>query len=343
MNIFRFGLRDLLPGNIELVSGPGCPVCVTPNAYVDKAIKLAEDTDAIIATFGDMIKVPGSHSSLEKARGSGVTVKTVYSCMDALTLAKKYPSREVVFLGVGFETTAPTVARTILAAKRGGVENFSVLCGHKTMPEALKVLAEDPKLKVDGFLLPGHVSAVIGSKPYEFLCRKHRLRCAIAGFEPLDILEAIYMIVAQSSPKVSLEYSRIVARRGNTLAQGAIRDVFEKTASTWRGMGEIADSGLKIRRKFSGFDAERKFRIGPVRPKEDRRCMCGEVLKGVKIPPQCRLFGRLCRPESPVGACMVSSEGTCAAYFKYSRSSFPPGLSARRAGGVIRKKKRWIK
>ena len=316
MAIFRFGLRDILPGNINLISGPGCPVCVTPNEFIDKAIALARRKEIIIATFGDLFKVPGSRSSLEKERSRGRVIKMVYSSIDALELAKKYTDKEVVFLGVGFETTAPTVAQSIIAARKARIKNYSVLCGHKTMPEALKALTEDPGLVIDGFLLPGHVSAIIGVKPYGFLPRRLK-RCVITGFEPLDILQAILMLLKQKSPKVEIQYTRIINKNGNAIARRAMMKVFEKAHSAWRGIGEIKDSGLNIKKEFSNFDAESKFKpkIAPV--KVNKACICGDVIKGVKTPLDCRLFGRMCNPERPVGACMVASEGTCAAYYKY--------------------------
>ncbi|MDP2912479.1 MAG: hydrogenase formation protein HypD [Candidatus Omnitrophota bacterium] len=320
MSIFRFGLKDILPANINLISGPGCPVCVTPNGFIDKAIALAGIKDVVIATFGDMLRVPGSYSTLEKERAGGAAVRIVYSTMDALSLAKKNPEKEIVFLGIGFETTAPTVARSILEAKRGKINNYSVLCGHKTMPEALKALVDDRDFNIDGFLLPGHVSAVIGVKPYEFLPKRYGRRCVIAGFEPLDIMQAILMLIAQNRPKVDVQYTRIIEANGNALARKCIKDVFRKAPSMWRGIGVVKDSGLEIKDKYSGFNAELRFKIkGISAPKEDKSCICGEVLRGVSRPSDCALFANVCSPEHPVGACMVSSEGTCAAYYRYGR------------------------
>lgn len=317
MNIFRFGLKDILPKNITLLSGPGCPVCVTPNAFLDKAIAIAGLKDVVIATFGDMLKVPGSYSSLEKEKAGGSAIKIVYSPTDALEMARKNTAKEIVFLGVGFETTAPTVAASILAAKKEGIENYSVLCGHKTMPEALSALVAGKGPDVDAFLLPGHVSAIIGAKPYEFLSSRYKKPCVIAGFEPIDILEAILMVIRQRSPKVEIEYTRLVNTSGNRTAQKAIAKVFEEEDSIWRGVGRVKNSGLKIRKNFSDFDAERKFKPKIKQPKENKACMCGDVLKGVKTPPECKLFGKTCTPAHPIGACMVSTEGACAAYFKY--------------------------
>jgi hydrogenase expression/formation protein HypD len=318
MSIFRFGLRDMLPPNIRLISGPGCPVCVTPNSFLDKAMALARLKGLIITTFGDMARVPGSSSSLEKERAAGRDVRIVYSCMDAVRIAVKNPQKEVVFLGVGFETTAPTVAQSIVTAKKDGIRNYSVLCGHKTIPEALKVLAEDKELKIDAFILPGHVSTIIGAKPYEFLSRAYGKRGVVAGFEPVDILEAMLMLVKQRKPAIEIQYSRIAGRAGNVLAKRLLGEVFEKTQAAWRGIGTVRDSGYRIRKNFSSFDAETKFAPKIKPPREEKRCICGDVLKGIKIPPDCPLFAKVCNPSEPVGACMVSSEGTCAAYYKYS-------------------------
>ena len=317
MSIFRFGLRDILPASIRLISGPGCPVCVTPNSFLDKAIALANMKGVVVATFGDMMRVPGSRSSLSEEKAKLADIRVVYSSTDALEIARKNPRKEVVFLGVGFETTVPTVASSIIAAKKEGIANYSVLSAHKTMPEVLAALVKAKDLKVDGFILPGHVSVVIGSKPYEFLSLKFGKRCAVAGFEPLDILEAILMIITQKTPKVDVEYARLISRCGNVAAQKGIEKVFAKADSEWRGIGSVKNSGLKIRKAFADFDAEKKFDIKIKPAKENSSCACGDVLKGVKTPLECRLFGRMCTPEHPVGACMVSSEGTCAAYYKY--------------------------
>jgi hydrogenase expression/formation protein HypD len=317
LNIFRFGLRGLLPRNIRLISGPGCPVCVTPNRFIDTAIAIAKLKGVIITTFGDMFKVPGSYSSLEKERSSGRSIKIVYSPMDALRMAEDNPDREVVFLGVGFETTAPTVAQSVFCAEKTGIKNYSVLCGHKTMPAILEALVADKRLKVDGFLLPGHVSAIIGEGPYGFLSRRYGKRCVIAGFEPLDILEAILMILRQRRPAVEIQYTRITERGGNALARKVINKVFESSSSVWRGIGEVEGSGLKIRGSFADFDAGKRFKVNPGKARENKSCICKDVLKGLKTPLDCRIFGKSCTPSNPVGACMVSSEGTCAAYYRY--------------------------
>ncbi|MCX5679453.1 MAG: hydrogenase formation protein HypD [Candidatus Omnitrophica bacterium] len=316
MSIFRFALRQILPGDIELVSGPGCPVCVTPNGYLDKAIAIAGMKNVIIATFGDMLRVPGSHSTLEIQKADGRDIRTVYSTTDALEIAEKYPTKEVVFLGVGFETTVPTVAKSIIIAKKAGLKNYSVLSAHKTMPEALGSLAGSG-LNVDGFILPGHVSAITGTSPYRFLAKIYKKRCVVSGFEPLDILQSISILIKQSPAKVEIQYKRIAAPGGNPKARVCIYKVFEKCDSVWRGIGRVADSGLKIKKAYADLDAEVKFhpRVRP--PKEDKRCRCGDVLRGLIAPTECMLFGKACTSQHPIGACMVSSEGTCAAYYKY--------------------------
>ena len=319
MAIFRFSLRDLLPENIKLISGPGCPVCVTPNDYLDRAIAIAKLPNVIIATFGDMLRVPGSKSNLEKEKAGGRAIKTVYSTDDALEVARRNPAKEIVFLGVGFETTSPTVAASIITAKREGINNYSVLSAHKTMPEVLEELVKDRSIQVDGFLLPGHVSAVIGSRPYEFLAKRYGIRSVVAGFEPTDILEAILMLIEQKDPKVEIQYKRFIRAGGNPAARKITEKVFEQSSSIWRGIGLVASSGLKIRRAYSRFDASVRFNIKVVPAREKKGCICGQVLKGIKAPPECGLFGRSCNPENPVGACMVSSEGTCAAYYKYGK------------------------
>ncbi len=321
MSIFRFGLRDILPKGIKLISGPGCPVCVTPNEFIDKAIAIANAKGVIVATFGDMLKVPGSRSSLEKEKAKGRDIRIVYSSLDALDLARKYTTKRIVFLGIGFETTAPTVAQSILIAKKERLSNYFVLCGHKTMPEVMEVLVHDKLIKVDAFLLPGHVSAIIGLHPYEFLSVKYKKRCVISGFEPIDILQSILMIIRQRKPKVEIQYDRIIEKSGNPLARRSISKVFEKCPSTWRGIGSVRNSGLKIRRSYKEFDAEVKFKPKIEEPKDNIRCFCGYILKGLKTPYDCPSFARACTPEDPVGACMVSSEGTCAAYYKYGKDT----------------------
>ena len=319
MSIFRFGLKEILPQNIRLISGPGCPVCVTPNEYIDKAIAIANKENIIIATFGDMLKVPGSRSSLEKEKANGCDIRIVYSSLDALKIAEKNPDKEIVFLGIGFETTSPTVAQSILIAKRECLNNYYVLCGHKTMPEVMRALTSDKLIKVDAFLLPGHVSAIIGAHPYEFLSKVYKKNCVISGFEPIDILQSILMIVKQAHPKVEIQYSRIIEKSGNKLARDSVSKVFEKSPSIWRGIGPVKNSGLKIRKAYKEFDAELKFHPVIETPKDNIRCFCGYILKGLKTPYDCPSFAKACTPERPAGACMVSSEGTCAAYYKYGK------------------------
>lgn len=319
MNIARFGLRELLPKSIRLISGPGCPVCVTPHRIMDHAIALSRKEEVILAIFGDMLRVPGSSSSLEKERSQGADVRVVSSTLDALRLAQKNPHKKVVFVGVGFETTAPTVAVSILEAHRSGVTNYYVLSAHKVMPPALRFLSTGPD-KPDGYILPGHVSAIIGTSFYQALVQEYRVACAVAGFEPVDILEGILMLVKQihsSAPKVDIAYRRAISSEGNPTALKILDTVFEPCDSEWRGLGFIPKSGLKIREAFSMHDAEKQIPVEVEETKEPTGCLCGEVLKGKILPPECPLFGSQCTPENPIGACMVSSEGTCAAYFRY--------------------------
>ncbi len=323
MAAFRTGLRSLLPENVSLLSGPGCPVCVTPNDFLDLAIAIAEEPDVVITTFGDMLKVPGSRMSLEHAKARGADVRVVYSPLDALNMAKEQPGKKIVFLGVGFETTAPTVAWTIKEALQSGVANYSVLCAHKTIPEAMLALPAGGDLRIDGFMCPGHVSVIIGAKAYEPICARHHIPCVIAGFEAADMARAITMILRQiagSQAKVEIEYTRSVTMEGNVTAQDLCSEVFEKSDAQWRGLGTIPDSGLKIRDKYAAHDAQKTFpEIKPTPSASEHGCICGDILRGVKLPADCPLFGRKCTPSSPIGACMVSSEGTCAAYFKYTR------------------------
>jgi len=318
--IFRNGIRKMLPQNINLISGPGCPVCVTPIQYIDEIIAFSRKDNFIITTFGDMIRVPGSTSTLEKEKANGSDIRIVYSTLDALKIAYDNPSKNVVFMGVGFETTSPTIASAILKAKEEKINNFSVLCVAKIMPPAMKSLLDAEEINIDGFICPGHVSAIIGSKPYSFIASQYNIPCVISGFEPLDILQTIFMLVKQiekNKAKVEIQYKRIVKPEGNKIALEKINRVFKIVDSEWRGMGKIPLSGLEIRDKYEQFNA-RKFSISVERPKEISGCRCGEVLRGIIIPPECPLFGKICTPEDPKGACMVSSEGTCAAYYKYN-------------------------
>lgn len=321
MSIFRHGIRSLLPEGITLLSGPGCPVCVTPATHIDAFLAAADLPQVTIATFGDLIRVPGAERSLAGARASGARVEIVYSPMDALTLAQQEPERTVLFPAIGFETTAPTIAATILAAERLGLANFLIIAAGKTMPQALEALMADPELQVDGLLCPGHVSAIIGSEAYRPLADRYRLACAVAGFEPADILSGLLSLIRQINagrPGVDNCYTRVVTDAGNIRAQHLINEVFAPADSEWRGLGTIPGSGLVLREQYRRFDGMEQLDI-PVQPvRELKGCRCGEILKGRMLPPDCPLYGTACTPLQPVGPCMVSNEGTCAAYFRYS-------------------------
>jgi len=318
--IFRNGIREILPSNINLISGPGCPVCVTPISYIDEIIALSREEGFIITTFGDMIRVPGSTSSLEKEKADGADIRVVYSTLDALNIALNNPAKKIVFMGVGFETTSPTIASVILKAKEEKINNFSVLCVAKIMPPAMKSLLDAEEVNIDGFICPGHVSAIIGSNPYNFIASKYKIACVVCGFEPLDILQSIYMLVKQieeGEVKVEIQYKRVVKPEGNKIALEKLNKVFKIVDSNWRGIGNIPKSGLEIRNEYNQFNS-RKFKVKIEETKEFAGCRCGEVLRGIIIPPECPLFGKICTPEDPKGACMVSSEGTCSAYYKYN-------------------------
>jgi hydrogenase expression/formation protein HypD len=319
MAIRRAGIPALLPKNIILLSGPGCPVCVTPNAVIDRAVALARLPGVIIATFGDMLRVPGSSTSLTRERGKGADVRVVYSPLDALTIAKSEPTREVIFLGVGFETTAPTVASAVDEAL-GKLPNFSILCAHKLVPPALEALLALPGFTVNGFLCPGHVSAIIGANAYIPIATQHRIPCVVAGFEPGDILLSIVMLLRQireGRNTVEVEYKAVVRPEGNVNAQKLLAKVFNPAESTWRGVGTIKDSGLVLALAYRALDAEERFTVAVEPEREHPGCLCGKVLIGAVRPPECSLFGRVCTPANPVGPCMVSTEGTCAAYYRY--------------------------
>jgi hydrogenase expression/formation protein HypD len=320
VTIFRNGIKDLLPHHITLISGPGCPVCVTPVEGIDRGISLAQRDEIIIATFGDLLRVPGSETSLLHQRAEGADIRVVYSAYDALLLARHNRNRQVVFLGVGFEATAPTIAAVIQHAMEARIGNFTVLSMHKVLPPALKSLVQSPEFEINGFICPGHVSTIIGSQPYMPLAHDFGIPCVIAGFEPLDVLQAIGLLVRQietGQAKVEVQYRRAVSPGGNPKARVLLEEVFEPYDSIWRGFGSLPGSGLKITSRYGDFDAERRFDIPPVIGKEPPGCICGDILRGLKRPPDCSLFQTDCTPESPVGACMVSSEGTCAAYYKY--------------------------
>ena len=318
--IARNGIRTLMPEGVRLASGPGCPVCVTSNHDIDKIIALARVEGVTIATFGDMTRVPGSTSSLLAEQAAGRSVEIVYSPLDALKLAQENPDRQIVFVGVGFETTTPLVAMAVKRAKAAGLENFSVYGAHKNMPGALEVIINDPELKVDALILPGHVSTIIGVEPYRFLAEKYGVPGVITGFEPVDVLQGIAMIMRQlheGRADIEIAYSRGVMAEGNPVALVAIDEVFETCASTWRGLGEIPGSGYRIREEYAEFDAMRRFAPEVEPTVEHKGCRCGDVLRGVMPPNECPLFRTVCSPENPVGPCMVSSEGSCAAYYRY--------------------------
>jgi hydrogenase expression/formation protein HypD len=322
--IFRAGLRVLLSSKLRLLSGPGCPVCVTPTYYLDKAIAYAREADAIITTFGDMLRVPGSSSSLEKEKASGRDIRIVYSVLDALKIAQQERKKKVIFLGVGFETTAPTTAVAVKIAREEKIENFFVFSSHKLIPPALEALVTSKELGLHGFICPGHVSTIIGSEPYEVIASEYNISCVITGFEPLDIVQGIYLLVAEitqgGKASVKIQYRRSVKKEGNPKALALMKEVFEITSSNWRGIGEISKSGLKIGENYAQFDIEKLLDVEVEKTSENKECICGEILRGLKTPLNCRLFRKVCSPANPIGACMVSSEGTCSAYYKYSVS-----------------------
>ncbi len=320
MSIHRFGIHQFLPPTITLVSGPGCPVCVTAVDFIDKAVALARIPNTIITTYGDLIKVPGSSSSLEKEKAHGADVRIVYSIDEALQMAIQNPNKEIIFLAIGFETTTPPTAAGVLKAKANHIKNFSVLCAHKVMPPAMKAII-DEGIPIDGFLAPGHVSVITGSEMYGFIADKFKKGVVISGFEPVDILQSIIMLVNQmqtNKPAVEIQYTRVVKPEGNLKAKEIIDEVFEHTSANWRGLGLLENSALKLRKKYIEFDAEHKFAINAEETREAKGCICGLVLKGIKKPNDCKLFSSVCSPENPVGACMVSSEGACNVYYRFN-------------------------
>ncbi len=318
--IAKNALRELLPASVRLISGPGCPVCVTDSSDIDRYLYLAAQPNVITATFGDMIRVPGTEKNLQVLRSEGADIRIVYSTQDALELARKNPDKEVAFLGIGFETTTPTVALSLVTAKQEGLQNYSVLSMHKVVPPVLRLLAEDEELVVDAFLDPGHVCSIIGIEPIEFMAKDYGLPGVVAGFSALDILEAIVMLLRQRTEgrsEIEIQYKRVVKAEGNPHAKMVVERVFEPVDASWRGIGLIRQSGLGIRGEYSAWDAALKFALPVFHSPETPGCRCGEVLKGLIYPTQCPMFGKRCTPMKPVGPCMVSSEGSCAAYHRY--------------------------
>ncbi|NDQ57033.1 MAG: hydrogenase formation protein HypD [Acidipila sp.] len=319
--IYRFGLKDLLPANVELIHGPGCPVCVLPMGRIDDGLSLAANPDFIFAAFGDMMRVPGTHGSPLEYKARGMDVRIVYSPADALKLARTNPTKHVMFFAIGFETTAPSTALTLKRAKAEGLPNFSVFCNHVTIIPAIRAILDSPDMRLDGFVGPGHVSTVIGCRPYDWIAMDEGKPVVVSGFEPLDILQSIVMLLRQlrkGEARVENQYKRVVPWEGNRAALRAMAEVFElRPYFEWRGLGFISQSALKIRASYAEWDAEQRFSVPGVRVTDPKAAQCGEVLKGVLKPAQCKLFGRECTPEQPVGALMVSSEGSCAAYYNY--------------------------
>lgn len=321
MAIQRFAIPALLPEHIRLVSGPGCPVCVTDRAYIDKAIAYSRLPEVIIATYGDLIRVPGSTSTLDREKAAGADIRIVYSILDALTIAKTYRKKKVVFLGIGFETTAPGSAAGIVKAQMAGLFNFFVFSAHKIMPPPMAALI-DQGVKIDGYIGPGHVSTITGTAMYSFIPEKYKLGVVVSGFEPLDILQSIYMLVLQherGEPKVEIQYTRTVKAEGNAKALELLDEVFELRDDWWRGLGVLPKSGMAIKEKYKNFDAEAMIAVDVEPTRADKGCICGNILKGVASPKDCKLFGKACTPSDPVGACMVSNEGACAAFYRFNQ------------------------
>jgi hydrogenase expression/formation protein HypD len=322
--LMRYGIDNLIPSQIELVHGPGCPVCVTPLETIDKAIHLAELPNVTLVSYGDMLRVPGSQTDLLQVRAGGGDVRVAYSPMEALKVARALPSRQVVFLGIGFETTAPANALTIWQAKHQGLTNFSMLVSHVLVPPAIRLLLSSPHIRVQGFIAPGHVCTVMGYWEYELLSREFRVPIVVGGFEPVDLLEAISMLVAQletGRAEVENQYVRSVTRDGNSPAQKIMREVFEVCDRKWRGIGFIPQSGLRLRSEYATYDAEKIFALLDKTVEEPAACISAQVLQGLKKPTECAAFGKACTPETPLGAPMVSAEGACAAYYRYRRHS----------------------
>ncbi|MDZ7741094.1 MAG: hydrogenase formation protein HypD [Bacteroidota bacterium] len=321
MSIQKFGIPSLLPSNIRLLSGPGCPVCVSHRGFIDRAIAFSRIPDTIITTFGDLIRVPGSTSSLDNEKASGADIRIVYSILDALDIARRNPDKKVIFPGIGFETTAPGTAAGILTASREKIHNFYVYSSHKIMPPAMEALI-DEGVKINGYIAPGHVTAITGPEIYQSIPEKFGLGVVVSGFEPVDLLKAIYMLVKQferAKPSVEIAYTRAVKAGGNQKAKDMLDEVFVRRDDWWRGLGMIPGSGLGISGKYEAFDAEEQIEVEVEPTREDKGCICGEILKGLKTPKECKLFGKVCTPNNPVGTCMVSNEGSCHAFYRYNR------------------------
>ena len=319
MAIRRYGIHTLLPPEIELLSGPGCPVCVTDQQYIDKAIAYAQLPDNILLTYGDMLRVPGTSTSLDHIKASGADVRIIYSTIQALEIARKNPSKKVIFAAIGFETTVPGTAIALKQAKLENLSNFFVLCAHKTMPEAMAALIQEG-IPIDGYIGPGHVSTIAGSKIFNSLSKTYNIPVVISGFEPVDLVQSIYMLVKmimENRGGVEIQYKRLVTEPGNLKAQRIVNETFEVDTQHWRGIGPIPNSGLKIRKEYEMFDVEKQWPITVEKSNEPKGCICGKILKGLKKPTDCKLFGKTCNPSHPVGACMVSSEGSCQAYYNY--------------------------
>ncbi len=324
-SIYKYAIDDLLPENVELVHGPGCPVCVIPMGRVDDGIALARQEGVIFTCFGDMLRVPGSEGSFLDAKAEGADIRMVYSPLDALRMAKANPDRQVIFFAIGFETTAPSTALTLMRAKAEGVENFSVMCNHVTIVPPLRALLDSPDLRLDGFIGPGHVCTVVGARPFEFIPADYDKPLVVSGFEPLDVLQSVHMILkqlAEGRREVENQYTRVVPYEGNLKALEVLGQVFElRPHFEWRGLGFISQSALKLSAAYADYDAEERFGVPGVRVADPKACQCGEVLKGVIKPWECKVFGTACTPERPIGTCMVSPEGACAAYYNYGRFS----------------------
>jgi hydrogenase expression/formation protein HypD len=323
VSFFRYGIREMLPKHIRLLSGPGCPVCVTPNQDIDLAIALSRREDVLLATFGDMMRVPGSSSSLQKEKAEGRRVRIVYSPLEALRLAKENPGKKVVFLAVGFETTSPAIAMTLLQAHHEGIQNLYFLNTQKRVPPALRALLELEKVQIHGFILPGHVCTILGRKPFEFISKEFKRPAVIAGFEPLDLLQTVWMLVNQiekEQASVENQYTRVVRDQGNPVAVSKMEEAFQPDEALWRGLGWIPGSGCRLKDPFSSMDA-RRIEVDVEPSKEHPGCLCGEVLQAVRTPPECPLFKTVCHPDNPVGPCMVSIEGACFTYFKFQQNA----------------------